>query len=71
VIFSLIPKQTLCREGGKCYFLKKDLRDFVDSRQFGYKVAVNHKFKLSLGKMAFFCYMTDLQSKIPSSRELY
>lgn len=45
-----------------------DSRYFADSTQFGCKVTVNHKCKLSLHEMARACYVTDLQSKTPSSR---
>lgn len=47
--FSLIPKLRL--QGRKhCYFLERDSRGFVDPRQCGCEVAVNHKCKLSSAK---------------------
>ena len=55
-------------EQENCCFLERDSRYFADLRQFGSKVTVNHKRKLSLYEMALACCMTDLQSKTPSSR---
>lgn len=65
--FSLIPKLRL--QGRKhCCFLERDSRGFVDPRQCGCEVAVNHKCKLSLGKTAFSWCTIHLQSKTALSR---
>lgn len=48
--------------------MERDSRYFTDLRQFGSKVTVNHKCKLSLYEMDLACCMTDPQSKSPSSR---